>query len=101
MATVPGSPSSNITPMLPPWARPTPADFLQAAAIMQEKQEAAQPVGHLEEGALSRYPKPGPRKPLAPELKRLERKMEAEQERSDTDPTHSEDVPRVREPGNI
>jgi hypothetical protein len=39
MATVPGSPSSNVTPMLPPWARPTPADFLQAAAIMQEKQQ--------------------------------------------------------------
>jgi hypothetical protein len=37
MATVPGSPSSNVTPMLPPWARPTPADFLQAVAIMQER----------------------------------------------------------------
>src|SRR5215831_11255427 len=39
MATVPGKPNSNVTPMLPPWARPTPADFLQAAAIMHEKQE--------------------------------------------------------------
>jgi len=42
MATVPGSPSSNVTPMLPPWARPTSADFLQAVAIMQEKQEQEQ-----------------------------------------------------------
>ena len=27
--------------MLPPWARPTPADFLQAAAIMKERREAS------------------------------------------------------------
>jgi len=32
MATVPGTP--NVVPMMPEWAKPTQADFLQAAAIM-------------------------------------------------------------------
>jgi hypothetical protein len=36
MATVPGDPD-NVTPMMPKWAQPTTADFLQAAAIMHQK----------------------------------------------------------------
>lgn len=38
MATVPGD-SPNVVPILPEWAKPTPADFLQAAAIVHERQK--------------------------------------------------------------
>ena len=66
---------------------PSRTHVMMAAATLQE-------AGHLEEGALSRYPKPGPRRPLHPNLKQQERKMEADQEKFDTDPAIDENAPR-------
>lgn len=55
MATVPGDPSAPEQPTMPKWAEPTMADFLQAAAIMDQKGRFKVAGDTQAEGGTGRY----------------------------------------------